>query len=210
VRPRARMQWHLSRTGDSLAALSTAARTAWAASVMGRTAPDPGQITVVIDPDDDARFARIVGAACRRAGRFVVHTSPTQRRAWRLQTEVLGALGKHWDRPAQDGDATCAQLARAWLRAERARELIVLRAHHITGPALDWLLTLPSQEGLRLWLISPGPLPWTADAEGVTVTHANRLAASPASARTIRPAAHAKTSTSRHQRSHYRPARQRG
>lgn len=152
-------QWHLSRTGDTLAALSTAARTARAAAAMGRTAPGPGQITVVIDPNDDARFARAVGAACRRAGRFVVHTSPKQRRAWRFQTEVLGALGKHWDRPAQGGDATVAQLARAWLRAERARELVVLRAHHLAGPALDWLLSLPSQEGLRLWLISPRPLP---------------------------------------------------
>lgn len=145
---------------------------------MGRAMPGPGQITVIVDPDDNAQFARTVGRACRRSGRFVVHTSPRQRRAWRLQTEILSALGKHWDRPAQGGDATVAQLARAWLRAERARDLVVLRAHHIVGPALDWLLDLHVQEGLLLWLISPQPLPWTGGLEGVTVTYAGAAAAS--------------------------------
>jgi hypothetical protein len=52
----------------------------------------------------------------------VVHTSPNQYVAWRFQTEVLAALGKHWDRAAKGrSGATAAQLARAWLRAERAR-----------------------------------------------------------------------------------------
>jgi hypothetical protein len=172
-------QWHTSRTGAALARLSTAAHTTQAAETMGRTAPGPGQITVVIDPDDDAEFARGFGEACRRAGRFVVHTSPRQRWAWRMQTEVLTALGKHWDRPAQGGDATVAQLAQAWLRAERARDLVVLRAHHLAGPALDWLLSLPAREGLRLWLISPRPLPWTDTAAHVTVTRADQVATSP-------------------------------
>jgi hypothetical protein len=127
---------------------------------MGPAAPGPGQITVVVDPDDSVEFARTVGAARRRSGRFVVHTSPKQYVAWRFQTEVLAALGKHWDRAAQGrSGATAAELARAWLRAERARDLVVLRAHQISGPALSWLLSLPVQEGLRLWLISPQPLP---------------------------------------------------
>jgi hypothetical protein len=90
-----------------------------------------------------------------------------------LQTEVLRALGKHWDRPAQGGTATCAQMARAWLRAERARDLIVLRAHQVTGPALSWLLTLPSQEGLRVWLVSPRALPAVAEADDVAVCTAS-------------------------------------
>ena len=95
---------------------------------------------------------------------------PGATRAWRFQDEALGALGKHWYWAAEGGDATCAQLARAWLRAERARDLIVLRAHQITGPALQWLLALPAQEGLRVWLISPQPLPQAAEAENVAVT----------------------------------------
>jgi hypothetical protein len=70
-----------------------------------------------------------------------------------------GAVVQHWDRAAQGGDATVAQLAQVWLRAERAWDLVVLHAHQITGPALSWLLGLPSQEGLRVWLISPQPLP---------------------------------------------------
>jgi hypothetical protein len=146
---------------------------------LGRAAPGPGQITVVTDPDDSAEFARTVGLACRRTGRFVVHTSPGQDRAWRLQTEVLGALGKHWDRAAQGGDATVAQVVRAWLRAERARDLIVLRAHQIAGAALSWLLSLPAEEGLRIWLISPRPLPEVADVEGVAVTHTSPAEAGP-------------------------------
>jgi hypothetical protein len=97
----------------------------------------------------------VVGRACRRMGRFVVHTSPGQYAAARFQGEVLGALGKHWDRAAQGGNATAGQLVRAWLRAERARDLIVLRAHQVSGPALSWLLSLSVGEYLRVWLISP-------------------------------------------------------
>jgi hypothetical protein len=169
VRAETGWQWHTSRTGSWIRP-STAGATAEAAAALGPAAPGPGQITVVVDPEDSVEVARAVGWACHRAGRFVVHTSPGQRRAWRLQTEVLGALGKHWDRPAQGGDATCAQLAQAWLRAERARELVVLRAHHITGPALNWLLSLPTQEGLRVWLITPRSLPTVADVDDVAVT----------------------------------------
>jgi hypothetical protein len=117
-----------------------------------------------------AEIARVAGRACRRTGRFMVHTSPGQHASARFQAEVLGALGKHWDRAAQGGNATTGQLAWVWLRAERARDLIVLRAHQISGPALIWLLSLPVQEYLRLWLISPQPLPGI-DA-GVVVTSA--------------------------------------
>jgi len=159
--------------------LSTAAVTAAVAAALGPAAVGVGQVTVVVDPDDSVELARAVGAACRRAGRFVVHTSPGQQRAWRFQAEVLGALGKHWDRAAQGGDATFVQLAQAWLRAERARELVVLRAHQITGPALSWLLSLPAREGLRVWLISPRPLPAVADVEGVAVTRTSPGGASP-------------------------------
>jgi hypothetical protein len=133
-------------------------------------ASGPGQITVVVDPDDNAEVARVVGRACRRRGRFVVHTSPGQYAAARFQSEVLGALGKHWGRAAQGGNATTGQLVRAWLRAERARDLIVLRAHQVSGPALSWLLSLPVREYLRVWLISPQPLTTVADVASVRVT----------------------------------------
>ena len=161
-------QWHTSRTGSWIRP-STAAVIPAAAAVLGPAAPGPGRITIVVDPDDSAEVARAVGWACRRAGRFVVHSSPGQRRAWRFQDEVLGALGKHWDRAAQGGDATCAELAQVWLRAERARDLIVLRAHQITGPALGWLLALPAQEGLQVWMVSPRPLPPVAKVDNVAV-----------------------------------------
>jgi hypothetical protein len=60
-----------------------------------------------------------------------------------------------------------------------ARELIVLRAHQITGPALRWLLGLPSQEGLRVWLVSPRPLPAVADVDGVPVIRTSPTGAWP-------------------------------
>lgn len=168
-RPETGWQWYTSRTGSWIRPC-TAGATAEAVAALGPAAPGPGQLTIVVDPDDSAEVARAVGWACRRTGRFVVHTSPGQRWAWRLQTEVLAALGKHWDRSAQGGTATVAQMAQAWLRAERAQDLIVLRAHQVTGPALSWLLTLPSQEGLRVWLISPQPLPAVAEVDGVAAT----------------------------------------
>jgi hypothetical protein len=142
-------------------------------------ASGPGQITVVVDPDDSAEITRALGRTCRRMGRFVVHTSPGQYAAARFQSEVLGALGKHSDRAAQGGNATAGQLVRAWLRAERARDLIVLRAHQVSGPALSWLLELPVREYLRVWLISPQPLPTVADVADVKVTSAHPTRAWP-------------------------------
>ena len=111
-------RFHTSLTGSWLRPFSTAGGTASAAAAISPAAPGAGQITVVVDPDDSIDFAHRVGTGCRRSGRFVVHTSPKQYVAWRFQTEVLAALGKHWDRPAQGGDAGMAQLVQAWLRAE--------------------------------------------------------------------------------------------
>ena len=80
------------------------------------------------------------------------------------------ALGKHWDRAAERGDATGAQLVSAWLRAEGARELTVLRAHQVHGAALQWLLGLAGSEGLLLRLVSPEPLDeLICDGPGVVV-----------------------------------------
>ncbi len=84
----------------------------------------------------------------------------------RLLAEVLMALGKHWDRASERGDATGAQLVSAWLRAEQAKELTVLRAHQVRGAALRWLLGLAASEGLLVRLVSPEPpagsSPWGA------------------------------------------------
>jgi hypothetical protein len=151
--------WPLSRTtGRSVRPCSTAFATATAATVLGRCVAGPGRVARVVDPDDSAEVARGTGTACRYAGLFVVHPGPRQGGAARLQVEVLMALGKHWDRAAERGDATGAQLVAAWLRAEAARELTVLRAHQVHGAALRWLLGLAAAEGLLLRLVSPEPL----------------------------------------------------
>jgi hypothetical protein len=133
-------------------------------AVAAALAPPPParpQVAVVVDPDDAGEVARATAAlACRRSGRIVVHTTPgLQPTPWRLGIEVLCALGKHWDRFAQRCDVPFSLLCTLWLRAEQVRDLVVLRAHHLTGKALAWLLELPAREQLRLWLCAPGPLP---------------------------------------------------
>jgi hypothetical protein len=116
-------------------------------------------VTVVVDPDDTACFARAVAAlACRRAGRAVVHTNPRQASVWTLGIDVLCALGKHWDRVGQGCDISIGPLVQVWLRAEQIRDLIVLRAHQVTGNARAWLLDLAGRERIRLWLCAPDPL----------------------------------------------------
>jgi hypothetical protein len=129
-----------------------------AAKVLGPCVAGPGRVLLVVDPYDSVEAARSAGAACRRAGRFVVHASPGQGGVARLQAEVLMALGKHWDRASERGDATGAQLVSAWLRAEGARELTVLRAHQVHGAGIRWLLGLAATENLFLRLVSPEPL----------------------------------------------------
>lgn len=147
-----------------------------AARVIGRCAAGPGLVALVVDPYDSAEVACGAGAACRRAGRFVVHASPSQGGVARLQVEVLMALGKHWNRAAERGDATGAQLVSAWLRAEGARELTVLRAHQVHGAALRWLLSLAAAEGLLVRLVSPEPLGQLACDDPLVVSEPEVLA----------------------------------
>lgn len=64
---------------------------------MGRAAPGPGQIMVVVDADDSVEFARRWRRPTAVLVGSLVHTNPKQHRAGRLQTEVPGALGKRWD-----------------------------------------------------------------------------------------------------------------
>jgi hypothetical protein len=116
-------------------------------------------VTVVVDPDDTAYFARAIAAlACRRAGRAVVHTNPRQGSPWTLGIDVLCALGKHRDRMGQGCDLSIGPLVEVWLRAEQTRDLIVLRAHQLAGTARAWLLDLADRERIRLWLCAPDPL----------------------------------------------------
>jgi hypothetical protein len=68
------------------------------------------------------------------------------------------ALGKHWNRASERGDATGAQLVSAWLCAEQAKELTVLRAHQVHGAGIRWLLGLAATENLFLRLVSREPL----------------------------------------------------
>jgi hypothetical protein len=178
-------RWHTSKIGSWLRPVSAAHLTETVAQGLAPAGPSPGRVMVVVDRDDRVEVARQLGQACRVAGRFVVHTSPRLHGPARLQSEVLRALGKHWDRGAQGTTAPLGALTRAWLRAEQARDLILLRAHQISGPALRWALELAAGEGLRLWLICPQSLPEVhAAAVPVTVHTASPIDAAALLART--------------------------
>lgn len=162
------VSWHTYRSGTSMPPLTDGPLNALAPRLR-RTGCRERGITVVVDPGDGTTIRDMPGLACRRGGRVVLHTSPGQRRAWRLRTELLAALGKHHDQRLQQGMASTAALVGTWLRIERVRDLIVLRAHQIAGSALTWLLNVP-QDGPRLWLITPQPLPAIAERARVPVT----------------------------------------
>jgi hypothetical protein len=147
----------ITRTGTWTRPFNNQAVAMAAAAALAPPAPTRPQLTVVVDSTDSAALARQAAAlACRQAGRIVAHTSPGPQPAWRLGTELLCALGKHWDRYGQRCDIAIEVLCRLWLRAEQVTELVVLRAHQITSKAMAWLLTLLAGEQVRLWLCTRG------------------------------------------------------
>jgi hypothetical protein len=100
----------------------------------------------VHDPEDDqACLHDLTALHDLGAGRVVCH--PTPGATWPILTrDLLEALGKRRDALAQArrvGDG--AALVRTWIRAERVRHLIVLRAHRLRPP----LLAAPAEHAAR-------------------------------------------------------------
>ena len=96
---RAGTGWHLhiSLTGSWLRPFSTAGAAVSAADAIGPASPGPGQISVVVDPDDSIDFARTVGVGwavsaktsttasrMRRRGRVRRRDCPWPRLGWGL------------------------------------------------------------------------------------------------------------------------------
>jgi hypothetical protein len=154
-RPSVRDSWTRPVGGYAQAVARAALQAMPPASPAGAAPP----VAVVVDPQETTTFARAAaGLACRRAGRVVVHTGPRQGAAWTLGIDLLCALGKHWDRSGQGCDIHIGLLVQVWLRAEQVGDLVVLRAHQLTGNALAWLLDLAHRQRIRLWLCAPDPL----------------------------------------------------
>ena len=116
---------------------------------MARTAERT--LTVVLDPHDDLHtLNRLRRLHARPFGQVVCEPAPTAGPSG-LARSVLAALGKDPDLgPRRD---PLWRLVDVHLRAERTRELIVLRAHTLTYAALRRLADITDAAEIHLWLV---------------------------------------------------------
>ena len=116
---------------------------------MARTADRT--LTLVLDPDDDVdTLARLRRLHARPLGHVVCEPAPGDG-ASGLARSLLAALGKPLDlEPCRE---PLWRLVEVHLRAEQIRELIVLRAHTLTYPALRRLADHAHVAGTQLWLV---------------------------------------------------------
>ena len=126
---------------------------------MARTAERT--LTVVLDPHDDLHtLNRLRRLHARPFGQVVCEPAPAGGPSG-LARSVLAALGKDPDLgPRRD---PLWRLVDVHLRAERTRELIVLRAHTVTYAALRRLADITDAADIHLWLVVhtervPGPV----------------------------------------------------
>lgn len=109
-------------------------------------------IDVIVDRHDD--FATVRGMhrlAAAHATVLVVTIAPDQRTAPAVVWAILRALGKRTDRL---GSRTPTWPdAKRWLVANCIRELVVLRAQHLTDETFDALRTLADGDDLHLTLV---------------------------------------------------------
>jgi hypothetical protein len=118
-------------------------------------------VTLVLDPDDDvATLARLRRLHARPLGSVVCEPAPGGG-ASGLAHSLLAALGKTLDlEPCRE---PLWRLVDVHLHAEQIRQLIVLRAHTLTYPALHRLAAHADAAGAQLWLVvhqerPPGPV----------------------------------------------------
>ena len=109
---------------------------------------DQNRLALVLDPEDDLDSLRALRQLhARPLGQIVCEPDPTCD-YHDLAHHLLDALGKTTS--DRRGAWKRAQLL---LQAEQTRELILLRAHLLTYPALRRLADVAEQTSTRLWLI---------------------------------------------------------
>ncbi|MFI6503878.1 hypothetical protein [Nonomuraea typhae] len=112
-------------------------------------------VTVLIDPRDTATITQqaLLGHD-RDGGRITVHPTPATHSLIALAHDLLTALGKRYG-----PDAEAKQVARAWRQvtawvcAYRIAQIVVLRTHLLSRPALARLVQLTSETGAALCLV---------------------------------------------------------
>jgi len=108
-------------------------------------------LTLVLDPDDDVdTLARLRRLHARPLGHVVCEPAPGGG-ASGLARSLLAALGKTLD--LEPGREPLWRLVDVHLHAEQIRQLIVLRAHTLTYPALHRLAAHADAAGAQLWLV---------------------------------------------------------
>lgn len=115
---------------------------------------DQHALALVLDPEDDLddlRAARQLHA--RPLGQIVCEPDPTCDRH-DLAHHLLEALGKA---PGERAGAWAR--AQLLLEAEQIRELVLLRAHLLSYPALRQLADTTEQARTRLWIVCPRERP---------------------------------------------------
>lgn len=165
--------------------------------------PKPGQVIIVMNPDDDVAVATHLAAVHDVGqGRVVVCPRDTRTRSAqrsldaarkRLGTDLLAALDKNPDDIARHRGQALA-LAGSWLRGERVQDLVVDRAHALPGQLLLELAAFARDAQIRLWLIwvaDPPQRPDTGAVKTLTITarqFRDALPAPPAGPATAQPA----------------------
>lgn len=112
-------------------------------------------VTVVVDEDDDPAFSdQLDRRADVATGVIVVRPVPGVVDKRRLATDVLIALGKHYDCLSRErGSSRGWHLARLWTRAEGVRHLVVWDAHRLPARLHGELAGIASASNSRLWLV---------------------------------------------------------
>lgn len=110
-------------------------------------------VVVVVDDDDDAFSDVLDRRVDVAAGVIVVRPVPGVVDKRRLATDVLIALGKHYDCLSRERESSRGwHLARLWTRAEGVRHLVVWDAHRLPARLHGELAGIASASS-RLWLV---------------------------------------------------------
>ncbi|MBF6289865.1 hypothetical protein [Nocardia cyriacigeorgica] len=128
--------------------------------------PASGPITVLRDPGDTMAVTHaLLDAHDPARGVITVHPTPTTVSGLALVGDTLHALGRSPARATPEQVTSIDAVSRAvlaWIRADRVRYLVVLRAHSLTADQLAWLLRIRRVAVLRLVLVrySTHPIRW--------------------------------------------------
>lgn len=142
--------------------------------------PWPTRTIIVENPADDAAAAHHLAQFGFAGGRVVVRPTPGAADTRTLGLDVLSAAGKNPEAAKTERvSGTAWELAQAWLIGSQVTDVVVDRAHRLTGAQASAIGQLAAGTGASLWLIWGGPQPTL---EVTELLQAARAIAEPATA----------------------------